>query len=110
MSCTDSTSEIYAKLLLLEKLGYPLWYPEPSEDTSEMHRTSGVRIGDVGNITGVGQFEFYFNVHDEATDSSGWQVWDRGHEYSRPNVRSPGTVVKRGAVTQVSLKADLSAS
>lgn len=109
MSSTDGASEIYAKMLLLEKLGYPLWYPEPSEDASNRHREFGVRIGDVGNITGTGQFEFHFNVHEPGGCPPGFQVWQSGREYHNSNVRSRGTVIKRGAVTKVSLKCDTSA-
>ncbi|KIM79349.1 hypothetical protein PILCRDRAFT_48436, partial [Piloderma croceum F 1598] len=55
-------SEVYGRLLLLEKLGYPLWYPDLDENLSHEYRDQGIRIGDVGIITGAGQFDFQFNV------------------------------------------------
>ncbi|KIM79237.1 hypothetical protein PILCRDRAFT_36666, partial [Piloderma croceum F 1598] len=50
------------RILLLEKLGYPLWYPDLDENLPATYREHGVRIGDVGIITEGGQFDFIFNV------------------------------------------------
>jgi len=72
MSYTDSAAETYSKVLLKEKLGYLLWYPRPSEDTSTAHQQAGVHSRDIRNITGAGQFEFYFNVHEPKGCPSGF--------------------------------------
>ncbi|KAJ6614155.1 hypothetical protein B0H10DRAFT_1950941 [Mycena sp. CBHHK59/15] len=57
-----SDSEIYTKLLLCKKLGYPLWDPQPASDLPLEYKEHGVRIGDVGYITPNGAFYFIFNI------------------------------------------------
>ncbi|THU87386.1 hypothetical protein K435DRAFT_681753, partial [Dendrothele bispora CBS 962.96] len=42
--------------------GYPLWTPEPNEQTPYVYRKDGIRVGDVGFITQDGGFEFLFNI------------------------------------------------
>jgi hypothetical protein len=107
MASTDGGSEAY-RILLLEKLGYPLWYPDLDENLPASYREHGVRIGDVGIITGAGQFDFKFNVHggDYARHVS--QPWASQDAFSNSNARSPGTVIKRGSVTRMDYRADAS--
>jgi hypothetical protein len=108
-SGTDGASVTYTKLLLVEKLGYPLWYPEPRGGAPDAHCRFGVRIGDVGNIdTAMGQFEFYFNVHEQEGCPPGFQVWEHGPEFPF-RARSSGTVIERGAVTNKSFQVDATA-
>lgn len=106
MSNSDGASEIYAKLLLREKLGYPLWYPDLDENLPVMYRDNGIGIGDVGSITGAGQFEFYFSVHD---CNSRFQLWPRPETSFSSNMRPPGTVIRRGSVTDVTIQTEGSA-
>ncbi|KAF5371100.1 hypothetical protein D9757_010795 [Collybiopsis confluens] len=55
-------SEVYARLLLPRKKGYPLWKPKPDENLPEDYRRFGVRIGDVGFLGDGGGFEYLFNA------------------------------------------------
>jgi hypothetical protein len=110
MSSSDGASEVYGRLLLLEKLGYPLWYPDLDENLSNEYLDRGVSIGDVGIITGAGQFNFQFNVHEDNRAIGGFEPWPIQEASSYPNMRGPKTVIKRGAVTQVDVGADVSLS
>ncbi|KAJ3714531.1 hypothetical protein DFJ43DRAFT_1160796 [Lentinula guzmanii] len=56
-------SEVYAKMLLLRKKGYPLWKPKSENPRlPEAYRREGVHIGDVGILTESGGFDYLFNV------------------------------------------------
>ncbi|KAI3610019.1 multiple ankyrin repeats single kh domain [Moniliophthora roreri] len=58
----QSESEVYARMLLLKKKGYPLWNPNVSDDLPPEYRKRGVSIGDVGTIDEEGRFEYFFNI------------------------------------------------
>jgi hypothetical protein len=58
---TTSSSDTYARILLVKSIGYPLWFPEPSNYPPEYQKT-GIGIGDVGHITFDGHFDFLFNI------------------------------------------------
>ncbi|KAE9404218.1 hypothetical protein BT96DRAFT_916987 [Gymnopus androsaceus JB14] len=55
-------SEIYARLLLPRKKGYPLWKPKADERLPEEYRRMGVRIGDIGILNDSGGFDYLFNA------------------------------------------------
>ncbi|KIK59377.1 hypothetical protein GYMLUDRAFT_678444 [Collybiopsis luxurians FD-317 M1] len=55
-------SEVYARLLLPRRKGYPLWKPKPDEYLSEEYRRVGVDIGDVGYLNESGGFDYLFNA------------------------------------------------
>ncbi|KAL0953120.1 hypothetical protein HGRIS_004389 [Hohenbuehelia grisea] len=61
-----SASSTYARQLLGQKNGYPLWIPEP-HGPSSVYRSKGVRIGDVGYITQDGGFRPLFNIRAPAS-------------------------------------------
>ncbi|KAF8989932.1 hypothetical protein BDQ17DRAFT_1224115, partial [Cyathus striatus] len=56
--------ELYAYLLWLKGLGFPLWCPSPSPILILLVvcETNGIRIGDVGIIHSTGYFDFLFNI------------------------------------------------
>lgn len=113
MSGNDAASEVYANLLLLEGLGYPLWYPDLDQNLPQAYCDHGVNIGDVGNITGDGAFAFQFNVCMPAADAINvrgvpsnfvrWPISPQDKSYY-PAMRPPETVIKRGSVNQRSLQ------
>jgi len=109
----DSASEVYVKLLLLEGIGYPLWYPDPDQNLPQAYRDNGVSIGDVGNITADGAFDFKFNVCVDAGDAvnvrgvpTNFKCWGVGpHDKSDfPVMSPPETVIERGSVNQNSMQ------
>jgi hypothetical protein len=59
----ESISHLYTRILLLKRIGYPLWFPEPSMYPSG-YSGQGVSVGDVGLITYDGHFDFLFNICD----------------------------------------------
>jgi hypothetical protein len=57
-----SDSELYSRLLFPKKQGYPLFYPQPSDDLLDPARRAGTEIGDVGVVTMYGGFDRIFNI------------------------------------------------
>ncbi|ESK91075.1 hypothetical protein Moror_9596 [Moniliophthora roreri MCA 2997] len=57
-----SGSDMYMRMLLPKKKGYPLWNPGVSENLPDEYRKYGVSIGDVGTIDEEGGFEYFFNI------------------------------------------------
>jgi len=57
----ESVSDLYARILLVKRIGFPLWFPEPSQYPPGYSRR-GVSVGDVGVITFDGHFDFIFNI------------------------------------------------
>jgi len=55
-------SEVYARLLLRKRRGFPLWLPQPHQNLPSEYRRNGVNIGDVGIVTSGGIFDFLFNI------------------------------------------------
>jgi hypothetical protein len=57
----EGVSETYGRILLIKKMGYPLWIPEPS-NIAKKYGVEGVSIGDLGVLTYDGRFNFLFNI------------------------------------------------
>ncbi|KIK54097.1 hypothetical protein GYMLUDRAFT_143387, partial [Collybiopsis luxurians FD-317 M1] len=63
----ESPSELYSRILLLAKRGYPLWKPKAQGvRLPEAYKREGVRIGDVGILNGFGGFTYLFNIFHSA--------------------------------------------
>ena len=58
----SQASEVYARLLLPKRLGFPLWCPAPDANLPNEYRLKGVSIGDIGVLTDDGGFDFLFNI------------------------------------------------
>ena len=52
----------YINYLSLKQRGFPLWIPEPDQNSPMAYRKKGVDIGDVGILTDSGGFSFLFNI------------------------------------------------
>lgn len=114
-----SAREVYSDLLLLRKLGYPLWYPDLSESLPQPYRKIGVSIGDVGYISKDGSFIFKFNACNEAANLINcrgvpenfqpWSITDDDKEIFS-NMASPDTVFKEGVVIGSSIQAGATAN
>ncbi|KAJ6548290.1 hypothetical protein B0H10DRAFT_2129407 [Mycena sp. CBHHK59/15] len=59
---TFSESEVYCRLMLRQKRGFPLYEPAPQINLPAEYQRHGVSIGDVGCVTPEGIFDFFFNV------------------------------------------------
>ncbi|KAJ3978291.1 hypothetical protein F5890DRAFT_1569656 [Lentinula detonsa] len=95
-------SELYSQLLWLEKRGYPLWIPAPSQPIPVEFKKQGVRIGDVGILTTTGGFDYLFNAclpHNDPANSAGLPegfeplVVDQGHISQWQDMYPPGSHV-----------------
>lgn len=60
----STESELYARQLLLEGHGHPLWSPGPSDSLSPEYKRDGTRKGDVGTLSPTGAFLFAFNIFE----------------------------------------------
>ncbi|KAJ7618629.1 hypothetical protein FB45DRAFT_169813 [Roridomyces roridus] len=63
-----SDSDHYSRLLIPKRLGYPVFYPQPFDDSPPESRRLGTQIGDVGVITDDGAFDPIFNICRSADD------------------------------------------
>ncbi|KAI3618045.1 hypothetical protein WG66_005716 [Moniliophthora roreri] len=54
--------ERYARLFMMERRGYPLYFPEPNDSLPIEYKRKGVQIGDLGPLTEDGMFDFLFNI------------------------------------------------
>ncbi|KAI3601666.1 serine threonine-protein [Moniliophthora roreri] len=66
--------QTYARSLYPRKYGVPLWYPEPNASPTfpQVHRNTGIRVGDVGILTAEGRFDFVFNICYPRDDPIQW--------------------------------------
>jgi hypothetical protein len=64
----SGAGEVYSQLLLPQRHGLPIWYPEPDDNLPLAYREGGVRIGDVGIIGPDGVFRFLFNIRAKPDD------------------------------------------
>ena len=77
-------SEVYLRLMLKHRHGYPLYRPEPNRGLPIEYRKKGVRIGDVGRITPDGSFDFLFNIDSSQANSVNPPILPRDFETIPP--------------------------
>jgi hypothetical protein len=58
----QTASDVYARSLLPEGHGFPMWVPKPADNLPQEYRDRGIDIGDVGIVTSDGSFDFLFNI------------------------------------------------
>ncbi|KAJ7096077.1 hypothetical protein C8R44DRAFT_684211, partial [Mycena epipterygia] len=63
-----SDGDLYSRLLLTKRHGYPLSHPQPCDNLPEESRMKGIEIGDVGVLTPDGSFDVFFNICRESDD------------------------------------------
>jgi hypothetical protein len=99
---------VYARILLSEGIGYPLWIPEPSNHYAEYEK-EGVNIGDVGILTFDGGFDFLFNVYlpsDHPINNLAPPSFEPLRELQRrdiittPDIHSAGCVIASRSITR----------
>jgi hypothetical protein len=71
MSSDNPASEVYAKRLLLEEVGYPFWYPDPPLDQNvpRAYRDHDASTDHVDKITGGEASKYKFNVCTDTGDA-----------------------------------------
>ncbi|KAJ7743361.1 hypothetical protein B0H16DRAFT_1010954 [Mycena metata] len=103
-----SDRDLYSRLLLATGNGYPLSYPEPSDDLPQC-QVRGLEIGDVGALSSDGSFNVFFNICRSPDDPSnrfgvpvGFERLDLGSNpfiskkaYHRPGSHISNTKIKK---------------
>ncbi|KAK7436206.1 MAPK-activated protein kinase Srk1 [Stygiomarasmius scandens] len=54
--------DLYPRMMFPRRKGYAMWYPEPDEGAPPEYRKTGVQIGDLVLITGLGGLGYLFNI------------------------------------------------
>ncbi|KAJ7712806.1 hypothetical protein B0H16DRAFT_1899789 [Mycena metata] len=97
-----SDRDLYSRLLLATGNGYPLSYPQPSDDLPPECQERGLEIGDVGALSSDGSFNVFFNVrrpdHDPVNRfgvPAGFERVDLGYNpfISKKSYHRPGSHV-----------------
>jgi hypothetical protein len=108
-------SEVYARLLLPKRHGYPLFIAEPDDSLPLEYRTKGTSIGDVGIITPDGSFDFAFNICVPADDPvncyrvpDGFEqvILDPDDVSLLSNMHPPGSDVSSASVRKTNITVD----
>jgi hypothetical protein len=110
-----SDSDLYTRLLLPKRHGYPLSCPEPYADAPLEARRVGTDIGDVGVIMPDGSFDVIFNICRASYDPINRFGVPRGFEQvrlgpedvsSRPQCHRPGSHVSNTTISKRRLGVD----
>ncbi|KAJ7154580.1 hypothetical protein C8R46DRAFT_1227418 [Mycena filopes] len=112
-----SDRHLYSRLLLAKGNGYPLSYPQPSDDLLPACRERGIEIGDVGVLTSDGSFDVFFNIcrdRDDPVNRYGLPPGFKpvgmpasGDLVSRESYYRPGSHVSNTAMKQRRLDANV---
>jgi hypothetical protein len=110
----ESASDIYARILLAKRIGYPLWFPEPSNYPPK-YQQKGVCVGDLGYITFDGHFDFLFNICLPSNHPINYQAPPGFHplEFNGENdvittstIYTPGNVIASESIQMESFGSD----
>jgi hypothetical protein len=116
-SAIPTDNEVYARLLLTKRLGFPIWNPDPDHNLPEECRQTGIRIGDVGIINRDGSWDFLFNICDSPSSTTNQH---EGHQLpstfemmsintsKHPQFLKPGFPIASNTMESKSLAGDLS--
>jgi hypothetical protein len=102
---SESASDAYARIPLTNRIGHPLWIPEPANNPRGYER-EGVRIGDVGIITLLNGFRCIFNVclpvshpiNRRAPPSLEPFEFQRNHDTERSEIYPCGCVISSNSI------------
>ena len=75
VAMAPTTPELYSRLMLERRIGYPLYEPDPDPEC----RSTGVRVGDIGWVTPDGVFDFLFNITHGSPPLPGLELVARQH-------------------------------
>ncbi|KAJ7017427.1 WD40-repeat-containing domain protein [Mycena alexandri] len=110
-----SDRDLYSRLLLATGNGYPLSYPQPSDDLPPECQARGVEIGDVGALSSDGSFNVFFNIcrpHDDPANRfgvpAGFERVDLGPNpfVSKKTYHRPGSHVSNTKINKRRLDVD----
>lgn len=114
----QTASEVYARSLLPEGHGYPMWVPKPADNLPQEYRDRGVDIGDVGIVTSDGGFDFLFSVCLPANHPINFERTPEGFKeitinrsrdlFIDEDKHSPGSHVASESVHKQSVEGDFS--
>ncbi|KAJ7024137.1 hypothetical protein C8F04DRAFT_1303054, partial [Mycena alexandri] len=114
-----SDRDLYSRLLLATGNGYPLSYPQPSDDLPPVCRARGIEIGDVGAVSSDGSFDAFFNIcrpRDDPANRFGVPVefesvdLGPGHVKSKEIYHRPGSHVSNTKMNKRRLDVDVQLS
>jgi hypothetical protein len=115
----SQASEVYARLLIPKRLGFPLWCPAPDDNLPNKYRQKGVGIGDVGILTADGGFDFLFNIcvpPDDPINHHGVPIGFENVSEDKPPIQiskqegfhQPGNAITSTSVTHKNIDANFS--
>jgi hypothetical protein len=110
----ESASNAYARFLLPRSIGYPLWFPEPSNYLPEYQR-KGIGVGDLGYITFDGHFDFLFNIclpsdhpinYQAPPEFQPLEFNEESDVTTTPQIYTPGQFIASESIQMKSFKSD----
>lgn len=118
---SESASNLYARLLLTKKHGYPLYRPEPLANLSIEYQERGISVGDVGFVKYDGSFRYLFNICEPAGSAvncnpDGLSIVPEDFEQlplqwgdvdTQPHYHVPGSILISHSILKAGIRGDL---